>query len=481
MSSFEHISKKTSDDVTVADREQRSLQSTLADSLASAESGEDRDSSSVEAELKRRQLLQYESARQQSRILYVTSNPQTFTEDSVLRRHFATMRSVFDELHVLVLGYKTNQPAKTVRPEDNIWLYPTRSRGFWRKLIDGYKLAKYQLTFAEGFRPDIIVALDPFESAIVAYVISKRFRRPLQVHILENQVPGTQHRSWQLRFARFVLKRVSSVRTTSQTILDEVEQEYGHIEDIAVLPKFYNIRSLLDMADAKPDSNLYNQFALTLMAVGDMSESGSMYRILDATKTILQTPSIGLVVLGEGSKLPQLRERAELLGIAAQVIFKNRVDDLPTQLRAADVVLCVDVDEASDIKILKAAALGRPLVIARDELREDIFTDGVSALLFEPTNTAELTRKVQDFMNNNGLRIELAQNAPSVVTDRITEDPELYKYAYRGSVEAVLQLADTPVAHLDEAQLAATKESPEALEAPTTKVVDGVEMKLPQR
>lgn len=50
----------------------------------------------------------------------------------------------------------------------------------------GIEMVEEQLEFANGFRPDLIVARDPFESAIVALKIAKKYNRPTQLHILQD-------------------------------------------------------------------------------------------------------------------------------------------------------------------------------------------------------------------------------------------------------------------------------------------------------
>jgi len=71
-----------------------------------------------------------------------------------------------------------------------------------------------------------------------------------------------------------------------------------------------------------------------------------------------------LLIAGQGSMLPLLKERARLLGISKKVRFLGRVEysELPLYYRASDVFVLPSLSEAFGIVLLEAMASGTPVI-----------------------------------------------------------------------------------------------------------------------
>ena len=99
-----------------------------------------------------------------------------------------------------------------------------------------------------------------------------------------------------------------------------------------------------------------------------------------------------------------------------------------------------DTTPESEEIVLRAAAAGIPMILARTPMREDIFTDGESALMCAPDNIDEYSLKLNILMNDLPLRKHIAENAQQIIMTKFHEDPVRYKAAYRESIEEVLFL-----------------------------------------
>jgi glycosyltransferase involved in cell wall biosynthesis len=338
--------------------------------------------------------------------------------------------------------------------------------------------------FTDGFRPDIIVARDPFESALAAYLISERFDRPLQIHVLDDVafnekqfIEAAKENGWRLRFMHFVLRRAESVRTSTDAIKSMLQKRYKHIEDIALIPRFFNTRALLALPRSTTE-DMFPQFSFTVLYIGDLSPESTLFRALDTVRVLLSTPTIGFVVIGEGSQKQHYKERAALLGIEKQVLFLGAVSDTTAHIRSADVLLVTDTTTESEDLIIRAAALGTPLIMAETPIRKDLFTDGESAFLCPPEEGMAFAEKMRLFINANALRTQFSQNGRSVVQNRIEDSPERFTVAFRDTIEQVLfnvEVSGTISPQSEPTLGTVSAASP----APTT-VIDGVEMKLPE-
>lgn len=72
----------------------------------------------------------------------------------------------------------------------------------------------------------------------------------------------------------------------------------------------------------------------------------------------------------------------------------------------------------------------------------EVWVDGESAFLYEPNNVIEATLKLNRLLNENNLRRAFTENVTSMASERLHEDPMVYRQAYRDSIEQALLLED---------------------------------------
>jgi glycosyltransferase involved in cell wall biosynthesis len=421
------------------------LDAVLEDTSEAAEEKK-KNEADVEEELRRERILQAESQRVRSRVLFITKDAQTLEKDSPAQDYYKNLEEVFDEVHVIVMGIRRKE-LPTQRISSKVWAYPIHAKSFLRQPFAAYALAKKELCFTDGFRPDIVITKDVFESGIAGYFIAKHFKRALQVHISEDFYTQSfkeedAHNGWRLQFANFVLKRTLSVRVQTDTLKKKIKQHYQNIEDLALLPRYFNIQETLARSERAPKEKLYPQFAFTVLFIGTLDTDSTLFRAIDAVRPILRTPSIGMVVIGDGPSKEEFKTRTKILGIDTQVLFKPKVEDILLHMQSSDVLIQTDTDSESENIVVTAAASGLPIIASHTTLRDDLFSDGDDAFLCDPTDTLEFSQKLVKFLNTNTLRIQFAQNAKDIVQSRIEEDPAMYRLALRDSIEEALYQAE---------------------------------------
>ena len=439
----------------------------------------------VEEELKKQRLLEQASTRVQSRILFITSDSSVTDTESSLHAFLVSLTDVFDEIHIILLAEQGKKKSKPTRVADKVWIYETTSHWFFRLPHAALVIARQQLEFTDGFRPDIVVALDPFESGMAALQIAERFDRPWQVQVhndfFQNEerfLAADPKNKRRLKWLHEVMVRAVSVRASTDALCEYFTQRFKHLTDVALLPRFYHTKQLLALPNT-PTEDKFPQFKFTILFVGELGSDSTFFRVLDATRAILQTPSIGLVVIGEGSARERFRDRAKLLGIDKQVVFRNEVEDIIPYLQSADLLVVTDTTVESDELVIKAAATGTPLIMAETSLRADLFVNGQDAFLCPPEDTLAFYKRIVTFINTNGLRNQFASNGREVIRTRIEEDPRMYHIAYRDTIERVLYRT---VQIEDEENTESDQEQVPAPTAPTKRfsVIDGVEMHIPE-
>lgn len=398
--------------------------------------------SSVTEELQKAPVLLDQSARAQSRVLFITRDMTTLQNDSIAQLHFKSLGSMFQEVHVMVLAESWQAKRGVDRIEKNVWMYSTSAKYWWMQPFIASSVSHQQLRFNGGFRPDVIVALDPFESGVVGLYLASKYDREFQLHVSEDFfntafIQKEKDNKWRLKMAAYTFKRTQSVRVATMTLKEQIEKKYKHIQDLALLPRHYNIRGIIEATEKAEVVDAFPQFSFVALYVGKLDYESTLFRAIDAVRTILRSPAISFVVLGDGPHKKEFQTRAEILGIKERVVFYNDQSRLLQFLRSADILIATDTTEASDEIVIKAAAAGLPILGARTELRDDLFTDGESAFLCEKEDTVGFSQKLLKFLNANSLRTQFATNAKDIIKTRLHEDPDAYTLAYRDSIEQV--------------------------------------------
>lgn len=393
----------------------------------------------VAEELTGEHILQKNGDRTMSRILFVTRDVAFLEKNSMSIRTLLPLANFFDEMHIMVL-VPLRDFQKPKRIVGNVWVYGVTAQLWWMLPFAAVTKAKEQLVFNGSFRPDLIVALDPFESGLAAYNISREFHRPFQVHIFQNFYKDSYTKQekgnvWRRKIADYVLKRAQSVRVSTQALRDTLKQKYTSVSDISILPQFHNFKMLID---AKPSFDVhekYSDFVFTILAFGPLTSDSHLHDTFSALNDVLHNPKIGLIIIGDGPAKKLFEEKVELLGVKKNVIFLSSTNDLTSYLKTADVLIQTDVSNEGEEIVFKAAAAGLPMIMYETDTRVDLFEDGVSATLCAVGDVHTLAQYVAAFLNNTGLRMQYKAAAQDVVKTRLQEDEVTYYRSFRDSIE----------------------------------------------
>lgn len=398
---------------------------------------------SVDEERRAQKIIDPDSGRTMSRVLFVTTQREYLEVESASIQSMLSLAAYFDEVHIIVLAQLGKKKERQNRVADNLWVYQADATHWWKLPWEGLDKADEQLSFTENFRADIIVALDPFESGLAARMIAKKHGRALQVHVSENFMSehflkAQKGNKWRRRLAKYILKRTPSIRTSSSGIEEMVRKLVKKKSDVRVLPQFYNFKEILR---AKPTFDVherYKDFVFVMLAFGEMTADSKLHDTFSALNIVLHNPRIGLVVIGDGPAKHLFEEKVELLGIKKNVVFLSRTNELASFLKTADVMIETRTSKESEKQVLQAAAAGLPLIMYETELRNSLFKDGESASIVESGDIRSLTKRTNDFLNNQAMRIQYKSASQHIVSSRLVEDETTYYRAFRDSIEVAL-------------------------------------------
>lgn len=418
----------------------------LLDNVLEAESPEEklRQTAAVDIDEARmgERLITNQTGRSQSRILLLTEDLTYLEPNSHAVGELNILAGIFDEIHVMVLA-PIGEKEVISRVGDNAWVYRLGYKYWWRVSAKAKACAEENLFFADNFRADIVVAKEPYLAGLAGLSVARHFGRVLQLHVLEDFfTPQFKRRErknkWLVRLAKYVIPRSDSVRVATASIKESLTKNIKKAPKIEILPRFYNLSALLKSAPALDLHEIYKDFSFIILAFAPLSADSPLQDVFAGLNKVLHNPRVGLVVVGDGLALNLYQEKAQILGIERNVVFKKTVEDSISYMQSADMLVQTDVTKDGDGIIFQAAAAGLPMVMYETDLRNDLFKDGESASLCPVGDTYALAVEVNNFLNNPTLRKQYETNARNVVQTRLLEDEATYYQAYRDSIETAI-------------------------------------------
>jgi glycosyltransferase involved in cell wall biosynthesis len=165
-----------------------------------------------------------------------------------------------------------------------------------------------------------------------------------------------------------------------------------HIPNGAVLPSGQpnpvEVARLREATGLRPGERL-------ILFAGRMERQKNVETLLAAFATLVAGGAKArLLLLGDGTRLPALRQAAEDLGLGDRAHFAGRVDDVSTGLAAADIFVLPARAEGMSNAVLEAMAHGVPQVVSDVSGNTDLVRAGRTGWLYGPPGDADALARV---------------------------------------------------------------------------------------
>lgn len=328
------------------------------------------------------------------------------------------------------------------------WVARLRQRlpkALYELLELGYSLLAYRRLQAAAarFQPDVLY--ERYNLYLLAGLALKWRRRiPL---LLEVNAPLVDER---MRFGGLGLPWLGrwaerKVWAGADVVLPVTEVLAGHVaacgvptERLVVIHNGINeahFATAPDTASAKaalgwPD-------ALVLGFTGFVRDWHGVDRVLHWLASADAPPQARLLMVGDGPARSDLEALAGQLGIAPRVRFTGVVprSEVPRHVAAFDIALQpAVVPYASPLKLFEYLALGKAVVGPRQPNLEEVLTDGVNALLFDPAAPGALEAALSRLCSDTSLRADIAAGSAATI--------QRLGLTWRHNAQRVARLAD---------------------------------------
>lgn len=173
--------------------------------------------------------------------------------------------------------------------------------------------------------------------------------------------------------------------------------------------KLHIVRCGVDLAALPRRFHGSNRFP-HFVCVGRLSDEKGHCGLFDAFARVLKSvPDARLSLVGDGPLKDRLVLLAEELGIARSVTFHGMLDETTTlaTVATADALVLASFMEGLPVVLMEAMALGRPVIASGVAGVPELVRDGVSGLLFPPSDWDSLAQAMLQLAGDADLRARL--------------------------------------------------------------------------
>lgn len=373
------------------------------------------------------------------KVLVVGTDRKLFEEGSDIRERVKRQGAMLEELHVIVYA-KKGQGALRAQLAANIFVYSTESHSRLLYVFDALRIAKS----IEGI--DVVSTQDPFECGLAGHFIARRKKVPLQLQLHTDMWSDEFVRQAFLNRIRrlvavWLFQRASCVRVVSERARESLKKrKLVPGIPVAVLPVYVELDELL--ARTPPSFELhtkYPQFNFIILMCSRLAVEKRIDVALDAFHIVAtKYPRVGVVIVGDGSRMGQLQRKTIRLGLGDRVVFEGWQEDLVPYYKSADMYLLTSEYEGFGRTLIEAAAVGRAIVSTDVGIAGSVLIHSESALICPVGDIECIARHIEELVENNALRTRLGITARSAVERTFSSTKEKYYEVMKHSFETCL-------------------------------------------
>lgn len=181
---------------------------------------------------------------------------------------------------------------------------------------------------------------------------------------------------------RFAIERSDGVTCVSVYLAERTRELFGITRPLSVIPNFVDTKRFAPQADGCPRAVFAPRGERVLI---HLSNFRPLKRIPDVVRIFAEVRrhlAARLLMVGDGVERPAAVALARELGVADDVLFLSRQEDVPRLLLAGDLFLLPSEEESFGLAALEAQSCGLPVIASRVGGLPEVIADGESGFLF---------------------------------------------------------------------------------------------------
>ena len=361
--------------------------------------------------------------------LFISNDPAIFRTDSPTRERMRTYAAAIGTLHIL-----SRAPRGAREEQDgSLFLHPLQGG----KISTLLALPSRARALILREKIDIVSAQDPFEYGWCALraVRGTSAKLHIQIHtdflspwFVRSEVFRSMKihtpflNTIRVRIARMVLPKANGIRVVSERIRTSLLSLYkGEIPEPSVLPISVGV-VVPDAVPLPPHS-----FSFAFMTSGRLESEKRIEDVLMSLGKISRHyPSVGLVIVGEGSERAKLEKLAEKLQLTNRVLFLGEQGKNAWGLmRSAHCYIQASAYEGYGRTLIEAALAKIPIITTDVGIVGEVLKGYEHVLATPPGDTANLAAHMHAIIGDHQLRRTLSMNAEQAVLAHLAKFEDL--------------------------------------------------------
>ena len=293
---------------------------------------------------------------------------------------------------------------------------------------------KYGELLARELQPDLLISLGAFE-APAARAVGEALGIPNVIRLYGSWLPMEKSVRYYLNFPAICALRTPAVAhliTDDGSQGDRIALRAGVPEDRLFFP-----RNGIDLARFSPDGppgerdELRTRLGIgreapVLISATRLSVEKKLHRVMAVVPDLVrQLPDFVFLLVGDGEERERLEKQVEELAVGPHVRFVGAVanDDVPSYLRAADLLVSLLDRTNTNNPVLEAMAAGLPIFALQTGATHEVIEPGVSGWILGPDELPELATHLAARLGDRGSLCRAGEAARRRIT-RLVKSPE---------------------------------------------------------
>lgn len=381
-------------------------------------------------------------------VLSITSDINVLREKSAAREELIKRSQLAHHLVVIVLNTELNRyPIDKV--SDTLLILPTNSFARFLTPFRALRQARRELYLQGRLQADIVEGDDPSWAGFVAWLIANRYRAPYQLSMDRNVLSASYGRqsllhTLQRALAHFLVRRAHAITIASENIRASLAEISAVVADRAIMePHFMDIDAFQKEPVRVDLAAKYPQFKFIMLMATPLEKWANVQLAIAALAGITRLyPSVGLIIVGDGSQRHALQSQARRAGVSDNVVFENWNDDIFSYFKSARVFLMTAPFEEYADSLAIAAAAGCAIVTTPVGIATSIIEDGVSGFICEANDSERFAASVILMLRKPELCVQVRMSVSLAIQKFMSSDEAAYlEFVKRAWEQAVATAA----------------------------------------
>lgn len=355
--------------------------------------------------------------------LFLSSDRGILNPESSVRARMQRYAKAIGTLHIVLRASRTETVSQGELHIHAVAAHP---------LTAPFSLARAAHTLIKHEGIEIVSTQDPFELGLAGVWAVQGTNAVLHVQLhTDPWSPWFVRNSFRNRVRRYiagcVLPKAKGIRVVSARVARAISKRYGsRVASPSVLPIAVDPETQAKVAVPRP-------FPCMMLCVSRLEPEKRLEDVLHALRLASQAhPTLGLVIVGEGSEGQALERLATTLGIRERVVFLGARSDARQLMHDADIFVQASAYEGYGRTLVEAALARLPLITSNVGIVGDVFVSGEDALVCEPGDVEVLAQAMEQLCEDENLRTRLSEHAfvkasaealsEEVLATRVAED-----------------------------------------------------------